>query len=417
MTQFVTEEKHISPTITDFNTFCNYIDQQRPKLSQRMEALGKKDVFGLNAKLFFRRDVSAPVYLQSSYPAIDLMFNLAVLGGLYRRTGDDKADIYLESTSLKLQFDKLNIYEKYCFLLETFWTKFDFMELMRWGEVASDQFTKTISESKPGQKLVKGSFSKRPDYEPLFSYLSVFVHYFSFFEFCSFEQLANTKNKQAKYEDSISYISPGEFGVNLCKILHKLRLSLWNEPYLSIMGIYIKDKYYALTKLPFMEHLKPVFPQNSLLNQVQPETIKAQKGNYTFKVMLDKAVWRKIKLSHKHTLEDLHLCIQEAFDFDNDHLYSFFMDGKRYSDDAYHSLFGDEPPFTDEAVIGKLDLYKGKKILYLFDYGDSWEFLVQLEAIDENEKEIKKPVITEIKGDAPSQYGYYEDFDDDDGFG
>jgi len=341
------------------------------------------------------------------------MFNLALLGGLYRKAGDEKADIYLENTSLKMQFDKLNSYEKYCFLLETFWTKFDFMEIIRWGTDTSDQFTKTISESKPGQELVKGSFSKRADYDPLFSYLYVFVHYFSFFGFCSFQQLASTKNKQGKYEDSISSINPTEFGVNICKILHQLKLKLWNNPYLSIMEINTEDKNYPLTKLPFMENLKPVFPQNSLLTQVQPEElIKAQKGNYTFKVMLEKSVWRKIKLSHKHTLEDLHLCIQEAFDFDNDHLYSFFMDGKRYSDDAYHSFFGDEPPFTDEAVIGKLDLYKGKKILYLFDYGDSWEFLVQMVDIDEHEKEMKKPLITETKGDAPPQYGNYNDYED-----
>jgi len=413
MKQFVTEEKHISPTITDFDTFCNFIDKLRPKLSQRMEALGKKDVFEINAKLFFRKDVSAPVYLQSSYPTIDLMFNLAVLGGLYRKAGDDKADIYLEGTSLKLQFDKLNNYEKYCFLLETFWTKFDFTEMMRWGRNNPDQFTTTFSESKPGQELVKGSFSKRSDYDPLFSFISVFIHYFSFFGFCSFEELPMRNNKLGKYNDSISRIFPTEFGVNICKILNKLKLTLWSYPYLSIMGIYIKDEDYKLTKVPFMEHLKPLFPQNALLKGVQPEIIKPKKGNYTFKVMLEKSVWRKIKLSHNHTLEDLHKCIQEAFDFDNDHLYSFFMNGKKYSDDAYHSSFGDEPPFAYEAVIGKLELYKGKKILYLFDYGDSWEFLVQLVAIDENEKEIKKPDITEIKGDAPSQYGYYEDFEEE----
>jgi hypothetical protein len=52
MKLFVAEEKHIAPTINDFETFCSYIDQQRPKLSQRMEVLGKKDVFELNAKLF-----------------------------------------------------------------------------------------------------------------------------------------------------------------------------------------------------------------------------------------------------------------------------------------------------------------------------------------------------------------------------
>jgi len=37
---------------------------------------------------------------------------------------------------------------------------------------------------------------------------------------------------------------------------------------------------------------------------------------------------------------------------------------------------------------------------------------VQLVAIDENEKEIKKPKITESKGEAPPQYHYEEDDED-----
>jgi hypothetical protein len=164
-----------------------------------------------------------------------------------------------------------------------------------------------------------------------------------------------------------------------------------------------------------VEHLKPIFPNHALLNSVKSETYNKQKGNYTFKVMLDKATWRKIKLSYKHTLEDLHLSIQEAFDFDNDHLYSFFMDGKRYSQNAYHSSHGNEDPFTDDAVIGELGLYTGQKILYLFDYGDSWEFMAQLVAIDK-EEELKEPQVTEIKGEAPPQYRFEEDLDEfDDG--
>jgi len=31
----------------------------------------------------------------------------------------------------------------------------------------------------------------------------------------------------------------------------------------------------------------------------------------------------------------LHLAIQEAFEFDDDHLYSFFMDNKKWSHDRY----------------------------------------------------------------------------------
>jgi hypothetical protein len=36
-------------------------------------------------------------------------------------------------------------------------------------------------------------------------------------------------------------------------------------------------------------------------------------GVYSFKVSLSKTLWRKISLSHKHTLGDLHNAIQEAF--------------------------------------------------------------------------------------------------------
>jgi hypothetical protein len=413
MNSFVVEEKHIVATINDFDTFCSYIDQCRPKLLQRMEVLGKNDLFELNNQLFFRKDVSAPHFLQESYPYIDLIFNLSLLSGLYRKVGNDKAIIYLESTTRKTEYDGLNPFEKYYFLLEIFWTKFNFMKTMRWGTGTFDQLTKTFSESKPGQELVKGAISERKEYDPIYTYLSTFVYYFKFFGFCSFEPIVSGDKKLTKYDDSISKIIPNEFGVAICKILSKLKLSLWNCPYLYVMGIFSEDEHYNLTNVPFVDHLKPIFPNNALINCVNSETTVEQKGNYTFKAMLDKSTWRKIKLSHQHTLEDLHLSIQDAFHFDNDHLYSFFMDGKRYSEDAYHSSFSEDGPYADEAIISELGLYVGQKILYLFDYGDSWEFIIQLATIEENEEELKEPQITEIKGEAPPQYGFEDDFDDE----
>lgn len=46
---------------------------------------------------------------------------------------------------------------------------------------------------------------------------------------------------------------------------------------------------------------------------------------YTFHVALPGTgrTWRKLELLADQTLEDLHLAIQDAFEFDNDHLYSF----------------------------------------------------------------------------------------------
>lgn len=67
--------------------------------------------------------------------------------------------------------------------------------------------------------------------------------------------------------------------------------------------------------------------------------------------------------NHKHTLEDLHHVIQKAFDFANDHLYSFFLDAKNYSKQSYHSPMSDDGPFADEVTIGEFRLYEGQRIL------------------------------------------------------
>ena len=59
-------------------------------------------------------------------------------------------------------------------------------------------------------------------------------------------------------------------------------------------------------------------------------------GVYNFKVMhlWDRSFYRIIAMLPNQTLEDIHEAIQRAINWDNDHLYSFFMDGvthdKRY---------------------------------------------------------------------------------------
>ena len=46
----------------------------------------------------------------------------------------------------------------------------------------------------------------------------------------------------------------------------------------------------------------------------------------------------------------------------------------------------------------------GEKMLFLFDYGDGWRFVVELREIKNAEKWDLKPVILESIGKAPMQY-------------
>lgn len=155
---------------------------------------------------------------------------------------------------------------------------------------------------------------------------------------------------------------------------------------------------------------------------------------YIFKVKLkhDKRVWRKIEVLGSQTLDDLHMAIQEAFDFDADHLYSFFMSGKAWDDSDFEYYHPDAAPQTPlekkmETIfslirgshpelrvpatrmrIESLNLKPKQKFLYLFDYGDEWRFEVEFLREGFPEK-TDYPRIIDSRGEAPQQYTDYEE--------
>ena len=51
---------------------------------------------------------------------------------------------------------------------------------------------------------------------------------------------------------------------------------------------------------------------------------------------------------------------------------------------------------------------------YLFDYGDNWEFNVQLLDISEEHSQIDQPTILDSHDSSPSQYPDWDDEDEED---
>ena len=125
---------------------------------------------------------------------------------------------------------------------------------------------------------------------------------------------------------------------------------------------------------------------------------------YVFKVLLKRGLWRRIKIPSNHTLHNLHEAILEAYDFDNDHLYAFFMEGKPWKGTAYWSPQNDCGPYANRIKLKSLNLELKQKFLYLYDFGDEWKFSVQLEAILEEEVSLLKPIVIEKRGESPEQY-------------
>ncbi len=140
---------------------------------------------------------------------------------------------------------------------------------------------------------------------------------------------------------------------------------------------------------------------------------------YRFKVTLKdhKDVWRRIEMSGDETLYDLHGAIQEAFDWDDDHLWSFFLSGKAWDDDTeYTSPFGNDGRNAAAYRLEHLPLRKGASFLYIFDYGDEWRHTVKLEAVTPNgvAPGVEYPRVSERHGDSIPQYPAWDDEEEED---
>ena len=104
-------------------------------------------------------------------------------------------------------------------------------------------------------------------------------------------------------------------------------------------------------------------------------------------------IWRRVLVDGQRSLDDLHLYFQIVMGWANSHLHEFRIGNARYG--MRHPAFDDlgdgaqdESKFTLEQVAP----FVGVEFIYLYDFGDSWELLVKVEAIEEPEEKAFKTV-------------------------
>jgi Plasmid pRiA4b ORF-3-like protein len=129
---------------------------------------------------------------------------------------------------------------------------------------------------------------------------------------------------------------------------------------------------------------------------------------YVFEAELDgfPEVTRRLALRGDQTLQDLHEELRRAFEWWEDHLYSFWIDGEFWGDKAseYTSPFEPENDVkTADVELDRLALEPGREIAYVFDFGDEWRVRIRLDEIRPAGDE-GYPAILERRGKAPPQY-------------
>lgn len=134
----------------------------------------------------------------------------------------------------------------------------------------------------------------------------------------------------------------------------------------------------------------------------------------------DKKISRDVEIAESASLYKLAEAIIGAYNFDFDHAFGFFSAiGERYYDsERKYELFADmksrdiEPTgakSVKKTKIGKVWKNIGDKMLFLFDYGDEWLFVVELAAFGVAEPKTKYPRVAQSIGKAPEQYPEVEE--------
>jgi hypothetical protein len=134
--------------------------------------------------------------------------------------------------------------------------------------------------------------------------------------------------------------------------------------------------------------------------------------------------YRVLAVPEEFTLYQLAQAINESFGFDFDHPFGFYSDPAMYyeSKEGYElfsdlpdtkSMFG-EPSFgsVKKARVKNVFTEPKKKMLYLFDYGDEWHFLVQLLTIEPAKPGKLYPDCIKKVGKARPQYDEPDEMDE-----
>jgi hypothetical protein len=133
-----------------------------------------------------------------------------------------------------------------------------------------------------------------------------------------------------------------------------------------------------------------------------------REGTHIFKVSLGR-IWRRIAVPARQTVDRLAHTILNAFEFDHDHLYRFLYENRFGALEGINHPYMDEGLLTSEVLVGDVPLRVGQTMVFLFDFGDQWEFDVTLEQVDRDMVSTGSFII-ETHGEPPEQYPQWDDW-------
>jgi hypothetical protein len=106
---------------------------------------------------------------------------------------------------------------------------------------------------------------------------------------------------------------------------------------------------------------------------------------------LEPPIWRRVAAPSNFTLGDLHHIIQLAMGWQHSHMHDFRI-GKVTYGDPQMLVEGDDQDEW-EAPLAQVVPRARRKFRYLYDFGDSWEHEVLVEAVGPPDPDTRYPVV------------------------
>jgi hypothetical protein len=137
-------------------------------------------------------------------------------------------------------------------------------------------------------------------------------------------------------------------------------------------------------------------------------------------------VYREIEIASDKKLVDLAKAIVRAFDFQFDHAFGFYSkltDPDVMRAQPKYELFADMGERDNSGSVKRTRVAEafpevGHTMLFLFDYGDDWRFIVEVIGRGEKEPKVRYPRVLKRAGASPEQYPDWDDdaeeYEDDD---
>ena len=377
--------------LQDFETLLDFIGESGISVGTKRHFISMKPLAQLNQKLAEPVKIDLQRPQQKSYPTINGLYLLLRASGMGRVLHQGKKAMLMLDESMLAQWQQMNLTERYFNLLDA-WLAIADAEILGERECMTEgarclQYWSNLSAA--GQEFQDYKQQQEIVYYPGFHNLAL-MKLFGLVE-------ANYGQPERGKGWRVENVRPTEWG----QALIKAAFPEWTGPTMLWDEDRIEVEFGTLQSV-----LQPYFPQWQR-KFVLPR-IESRSGVYVFKVRWHQ-IWRRIAISSDLTFWDLSQLILQSVNFDSDHLDMFVYKNRMGKTSRVVHPYLEESPATDETKIADLPLEVGSTLEYLFDFGDNWEFELEVESIDPDLRPNYGEIIAG-KGKAPQQYPDWEEY-------